>query len=634
MKNVKLFYLFLVFIAPISLLAQYSAPIISSEFKSSNVPKEGFLDNSRCRSAEFIPAYQNPDFQPTLSLTVSKNEAESEYLLAEIKRQKTLAKKNQPQMIDTKGESDLNQGNNPNAIQAAGIGTSFETHTNITGGCPSDNTVAVGSGYIVTAINSTMEYYNLQGVPQGQVDLTYLFQNLNLGTTNLCDPKLYYDSYANRFILYTQTCDGSSANSEVLVAVTQSSNPTQGWWVYSFSGNPLNDGSWFDFPKLGISGDYVFVTGNLFYEGAGYNQSIIYRIDKAAMYAGQSANAWYWYNLSAFTILPLNYGQDGVFNTNSYLFAATESGQSNKLKIFQLTVNGSTLTLNNYDFTIDSYSASGNAYQSGTSEILHTGDCRIADGYYLNGIIHFVHATDYNNYTAVRYYRFDPVANTYVSKNIFQDGFDYCYPSIASFSTQTTDKTAIINFFLGGASIYPQIRYKIYDDAGNTTSSTLVRTGDTYVDGCYDPNKQSNRWGDYSGFARAYGSTYPNVWLSGSYGRNYGGTGNWGNYVAQVLDLNVGIEDGQTPQVNFTTVPNPVVERTEIVIQAQKKDEIQIEMEDLQGKSLFVIYKGILLKGENKFSCNVASLASGIYTIKVMTTNTKQILSSQKIVVQ
>lgn len=150
---------------------------------------------------------------------------------------------------------------------------------------PPDPTLCVGPNHIIQMVNGQsgafFKVYNKSGVQL--VAQTYL-DNIT-GRGGLGDPIAQYDQFANRFIL-TEFVNAAENGSEGFVfAVSQTSDPTGGWFVYFFS-----TGSVFpDYPKFSIWTDAIYGTTNDF--APGYIGSSVYAIDKAAMYAGAASAA-------------------------------------------------------------------------------------------------------------------------------------------------------------------------------------------------------------------------------------------------------------------------------------------------------------------------------------------------------
>ncbi|MEL6135467.1 MAG: hypothetical protein AAFR59_19070, partial [Bacteroidota bacterium] len=201
---------------------------------------------------------------------------------------------------------------------------------NFNGLVPPDNSLAVSdNGYIVSATNSRLLFYNQSGSQLMDESFATFFGFLNLSGTYF-DPKVLYDPVSNKFILVV--LNGTTpANSKVVVAFSTSSNPTNTWWAYVLDGNVLNNNTWFDFPSIGVSEDELYVSGNLFSSSNIFDQTLIYQIEKANGFTGGTINWIYWSdvrdanNSRDFTVVPVGYGFDGFIGPGIY-FVSSRSG--------------------------------------------------------------------------------------------------------------------------------------------------------------------------------------------------------------------------------------------------------------------------------------------------------------------
>jgi len=105
-------------------------------------------------------------------------------------------------------------------------------------------------------------------------------------TSVLFDPNVLYDEQADRFIL---AIDGAGDN--YCLAVSQTEDPTGGWWRYRFPAD-FNDLS-FDYPQAGVGRDALYMGGNMFIPGAvgdPFAEARVWAFDKWAMYSGEPAD--------------------------------------------------------------------------------------------------------------------------------------------------------------------------------------------------------------------------------------------------------------------------------------------------------------------------------------------------------
>jgi hypothetical protein len=278
------------------------------------------------------------------------------------------------------------------------IGTNFEANWSLQG-TPPDNSMAISNGgKIVTCNNDGIEYYDDNGT---FLLFDYWSDFFNDGSLSsvLYDPKVIYDSQEDRFILVVLH-GSTSSTSQVLLCFSKTNNPQDGWWVYKISGNPASDGSWFDYPNIGVSNDEVFISGNLFSNAGSFNQAVVFQVEKAAGLSGNNINFQYYANLSAspytaFTLVPMSYGKQGNYGPGTYLVSNSSSG-SNSVRLWEIsnTIASGSNQINSTAVTIPLYQVAADASQSGSADKLDNGDCRVQSGFYLDTLVHFVFHSD------------------------------------------------------------------------------------------------------------------------------------------------------------------------------------------------------------------------------------------------
>jgi hypothetical protein len=626
MKKITYICSLLVFLAQ-ALQAQVALPLAKPDKTYS--PSQ--FTQGQCRFVGFRnPPSADLAWLPSL-FKVSDNESENEPLLKKIKAEKNRVKQ----------EAAYRQGTAAKTTATIPVvGTNFAGINNGGTNTPLDNTVAISNaGKIVAFINSKVSYYNTSGTATYTNDLWAMIGDASL-VNNMCDPKVIYDYAADRFIFFAQVCDGISANSVVVLGFSKTNDPASGWWIYELTGNPLGDGSLFDYPKIGISNDELFVTGNLFFEGAGFNQSVVYQVAKAPCYAGGTISAQYWNAISgAFTILPVSLGQSGsTYGPGIYLVntAGATSGSTNiKLHVITNNIASGSAALNSYNVTTPVYSTPGDAAQMGSSRLLDAGDCRALDGFYLNGIIHFVFNTDAggSGWCGVYYNRLTVSSVTNTSSIFAATGTtDRCYPAVSSIGNSATDQSVMIAFNESNASMYPRTSAVICDNAMAWTSPIVVKAGTSYVHYSWSTTT-SDRWGDYTGICRKYNSNPATAWMAGMYGSS---SNTWLQWIAE-LKSGTGTIGSAVPEVVaapgvMKVAPNPVYDGCNIIFTLSEREQITISILDMQGKVVKELYSTTAEAGENVFSFNKANLSSGTYFVHVNSKST--LIKNEKIVIE
>jgi hypothetical protein len=125
---------------------------------------------------------------------------------------------------------------------------------NVGGGFPPDGDIATSQHFTVQINNFVVTIYNLDnGTLAKQVNLATFFQD---GTSFLFDPRIIYDPYWQRFVVLVDACkpcSGAATVSFFELAVSQTSDPTAGYFIspHVNLGMPLGDFA--DFPQLGMT---------------------------------------------------------------------------------------------------------------------------------------------------------------------------------------------------------------------------------------------------------------------------------------------------------------------------------------------------------------------------------------------
>lgn len=139
---------------------------------------------------------------------------------------------------------------------------------------PPDPHIAVGPDHVVVVVNLLIRAYTKDGRPAGienpldpghSVDglSLYDFFALTPRPDLLSDPKIVFDEASQRFFVLaiggTLAC--TTLDGRTYIAVSKTSDPTIGWWLYAVSNDV--DSQWWDYPSLGVSDRAVYLGGNL-----------------------------------------------------------------------------------------------------------------------------------------------------------------------------------------------------------------------------------------------------------------------------------------------------------------------------------------------------------------------------------
>jgi hypothetical protein len=288
--------------------------------------------------------------------------------------------------------------------------------------------------------------------------------------------------------------------------------------------------------------------------------------------------------------------------------------------------------MNSYTINTTSYSPSADAAQLGSTDKLDNGDCRIQNAFYLNGIVHFVFHSDVGSgWNGINYNRLTVSNATNLSSTFGLVGsYDYSYPAVAPFSTSLSDKSVMIAFLRSSASIYPQVRVINCDNNLQWSSSTLVKSGETFVNFL----SGDERWGDYTGISRRHNSSTPKIWLAGCYGANIvsqNRNNTFKTWVAEVYGTStVGLNDISTSNT-ISVFPNPTYDLINIYFTSENFEKTTIQIIDLNGRIVKILYSDNPKIGENRLTFNKAALTAGTYFVNITTSS--KTLKNEKLII-
>ncbi|MEO0895890.1 MAG: PKD domain-containing protein [Bacteroidota bacterium] len=388
------------------------------------------------------------------------------------------------------------------------------------GSTPPDNHVAISdSGFIVSVTNTRIDFYNETGTRLRRTSLGAFDAPLSVSSFAF-DPRVVYDADSKKFIM-CWLAGSSSARSDVVMAVSTSQDPRDPWNLYALDATLLNNGTWLDFPYLATNENEIFISGNLFTDGAGFDQVLVYQIDKADAIAGNpltflTYNGVAGSNSGIFSLMPLMWGYDGSNGPEMYFISRVAQ---NALDLFKLSGDiASNPSFSVTRVTVPQINNPPNGLQLGSTELVSTGDSRMQDGFVSDSLAHVVFGTSFeNDYAGIYYIRIN-LFDFSIEQTVYgQEGFDCAFPAVAPFAVSTSDPTVLIGFLRTGETIYPQLRAVSIDAKMDPSGSVLIKKGttplNTFLTG-------TERWGDYTGTERRHNATSPEVWVFGCYPRS------------------------------------------------------------------------------------------------------------------
>ena len=378
---------------------------------------------------------------------------------------------------------------------------------------PLDNNGAVGPNHFMQCINLDFAIYEKDGnMVVGPVAMNTLFAGVPGSENNEGDPIVMYDGQADRWFA-AEFSGFFSDTSYMLIAVSETNDPTGSWYRWSFVMNGFPD-----YPKFGI-------TENSYLMGANSWGDNIYAFERNVMLDGGATPQMVQFqatqipNSGFHVIMPMDI--DGPFppaGTPGYFVTINDDawdGTSDQLWIYELHVDWAnpgdasfqrTQTINVPAFDSDFGGWSDNIVQPGNSQLL---DCipqvlmnrtqlrRFGDTLSLV-CVHSVDV-DATDHAGLRWYEVTKDING-TSWSVRQtgtyapDGASRWMGSIA----QNGSHEISIGYNVSSTAIYPSIRYCGQSATEYANASGIMDIGETSIFEGSVSQESSSRWGDYT----------------------------------------------------------------------------------------------------------------------------------------
>lgn len=381
---------------------------------------------------------------------------------------------------------------------------------------PPDQGSAVGPNHYMELINLIYAIYNKDGsVAVPRTPLSTFFANAGipgLGTA-MSDPRIVYDQASGRWFVVVITTESNS--NSILVAVSQTSDPTAGWKAAKFVANATAN-NFADYPTIAIDANALYVASNNFLNGTTFDGVSLTTIPKADLLnpAGPVvANRSHFENIvggGTAGTQPFTFAPVSAFDGRPYgvILAAdgfTPGSVIHSYRVLNPGSNSATLTADS-PIGVPTYWSNQNAHQPDGSRTLNSTDFRFGSNnvYQFGNVIWVAQsilptsATGNGAYDAVRWYEIDASTNTLLQSGTISDPHhDFLFPSIAADAAGDV----VIGFTVTGDSTTGDYAGAWYV-AGTTTGGVTTFGAPVAVrNGSSNYNITSNgrnRWGDFS----------------------------------------------------------------------------------------------------------------------------------------
>jgi hypothetical protein len=411
-----------------------------------------------------------------------------------------------------------------------------------TGYFPPDGGIAAGPYQVVETVNSTVNVYDKNGNLLSSQTLNNFFSPLGApGTDFLYDPSMYYDQLTGRFWMLAVSENDSASRSNLLVAVSFSSDVTQGWYIFALDATYDGGGkssNWCDYPHMGMDADAIYMSCNQFSfpSSSSSFQYAKVRIVSKDEFINLACCSWYdFWNLkegflnfyTSFAVRPALERWVGYNFGDFWVDAEGSGGSGSTIKVWQLTdpedcCNGGNPTLNGNEQSVGSYDSPPAGAQPNGVTGLDTGGTRILYATYQFGHLSFGQTTSCSvggathscaGFTEVDVSGYPSMSN--VNDWVWAEtGEDIYYPFVDQ--NVNSDKTMVYTRS-DGSSTYPGAYY-----AGIPSSATCTLCIDGEVAMAYGQSNYSvidgsgrNRWGDYQGASND--PDFLGIWVEGEY---------------------------------------------------------------------------------------------------------------------
>lgn len=519
------------------------------------------------------------------------------------------------------------------------IGRNF--NGNVTQGTPNDNDMAISNGgFVISVVNTNINMYNDTGrFLMGRILSAF---GSALGPLNRTfDPRAIYDPEQDRFIVVFLQ-GSTSIDTRIVVAFSETNDPTKAWNLYAIPGNVTGDSSWSDYPIISLSKDELFITVNRLKDNTswqeGFMESYIWQVDKRKGYAGDTLVQKLYNNIKyngrpVWSVCPVK-GGAGLNGPFAYFLSQRPSALNNDTLFVHYITN--TIASGKAELGMKvlkspvPYGLQPNAIQPNGNK-LQTNDARVLSAMYEGGVIYYVGNTiDFQKFSPAVYFgRVHDIwtANPRVEASIISsDTLDYGYPSIAYVGTGAAgDHRSMITFSHVSDKHFPGTSVVYVDRDFNVSGPAFVKAGEGNIRLLFD---SVERWGDYTGIQRKYNESGV-AYLNGSWGSNTNQNRTWISRVS-ANDASLG-SNKISEHVDSKVYPNPTETTINFEFDYDKKELVSILISDIQGKTETLINKEWARPGRNRLILDVSRMATGVYYLILQ--NEKGTIARHKFVV-
>jgi autotransporter-associated beta strand protein len=443
------------------------------------------------------------------------------------------------------------------AAQTFNIGANFKTMDLETSNSlgrplePPDTMGAVGMQHFIAFNNGSFSIYNKNGTLVSQVSDTS-FWTTALGANpggggDLTDVRVLYDPRSQRWFTSMITFDPNNSaqvNNNILIARSNTSNPTQGFKAVSFT---TTNGLFADYPTLGLDANGIYIgTNNFTSAGGNFSGVGMYSVPKTDLIANTPTlthltnNGTLDASIYGFTLqAAVNYGPKLATDPTPILAHNSDFfSEYNFTPLSGTTAPGATLGATVVRSVLTT-STPTRSRQPGTSVTLDNDDVRFAANVVQVGnFLYGVHGVTGNGgRSAVRWTIADATTFAIVQQGTISDSnLSYFYPAIGV----NTSGDVVVAFSGSNSTTFASTYAVVGSSAGGVAGGSLT-FGTPIQTKAGTAAYTFSRWGDYS--AVTPDPTDPGIfWAHQEYADTPGPSfaSNWATQATEIIATKTG----------------------------------------------------------------------------------------------
>lgn len=394
---------------------------------------------------------------------------------------------------------------------------------------PADPSGAMGSQWILTAVNTSYALYDLTGTPVIPPTSFEPFFTYPSGT-QIFDPKVVYDPYGQTFVLvYLAVNDGLRRSWIQMVTVPDATaNDPATWCARRMKADQVRrDGrQWADYPGLGYDADRVVVTTNQFdFEHLAFDYAQILSFPKTSLYDCTQPTAFDRFagaatrnpdRTAAFTIQPAQ--SAGTAPAMQYFLSFERDRRASSLIVWRLKERASGLQLQRADLPvanvgISPFGTQGDGSLKKANTWWDPGDLRLINAFYDADLdrLYAAHVIFRNlrpdtrpgGYpeAAIRWYEVAPMGRLRAS-SLSRQGIVGTPETDAGWPVVATDGSGnlFVTYSRAGALTHEYLSAWAAEIPPGTTQATLTELAPGTAR--FEATRGPERWGDFNGIAR------------------------------------------------------------------------------------------------------------------------------------